>query len=152
MSAGRQIGEVLDEAFLAARLITGSICGAEQAVEDAIEGLGPDLSAEALLVGTARAAVQQRKYEDESPSMLPLELQALSLLSPSDRNCFVLHVLMGLDREACSEILELSRDDLAQALHRSLLDLTSAIQRTDQDDTAGHKIPEYSRSIRHQLY
>jgi DNA-directed RNA polymerase specialized sigma24 family protein len=128
MSARRQVGEALDEGFSAALLLTGSIGGAEQAVENAIDRLGPDLSAEALLAETARSALRQRKCQDDLPAILPLELQALSLLSPADRNCFILRVLMGFDREACSEILKLPQDDVEEALHRSLLDLPMAVE------------------------
>jgi hypothetical protein len=63
MSAWRQVGDALHEAFTAALLLTGIIGGAERAVENAIDGLGPDLSAGALLVETARSAVVNAALE-----------------------------------------------------------------------------------------
>jgi hypothetical protein len=123
LNARDKQGEALHEAFRAALLLTGSIGGAEQAVKNAINGLGPDLSAEALLLATARSSVHQCKCQEHVASFLPLELRALYLLSPADRNCFILRFLMGFDREACSEILDLSQEDIEDALHRSLIGL-----------------------------
>jgi len=124
----RKIGEALHDAFLVALLLTGGTRGAERAVEEAINDLGPDLSADELLVKTALAAVNAHYAEDDFPATLPRELQSLSLLPPAHRNCFVLRMLMGFDRETCSEILGLSRVDVEEALHRSLLALPEAIE------------------------
>ena len=48
--------EALHGSFRAALALTGSVEGAERAVTNAITTLGPDCSAEALLVETARSA------------------------------------------------------------------------------------------------
>jgi hypothetical protein len=64
-------------------------------VADAIAAVGSDLSANALLVETARSALQHTNRSNESSSVLPLELRALSRLRPPGRHCFTLRVLMG---------------------------------------------------------
>src|SRR5258708_3492044 len=112
MSTRTPGGEALLLAFPAALLLTGSMHRAEQAVENAINASGPDFTAEALLAETVRSVMQLPKSQDETPLILPKELQALSLLPPKGRNCFVLRVLLGIGREACSEILELSGDEV----------------------------------------
>ena len=113
-------------AFPAALLLTGNMHDAEQAVENAITASGSDFTAEALLVETVRSVMQLPTCRDETHSILPRELQALSLLPPKGRNCFVLRVLLGIEREACTQILELSGDDVDEALHQALLDLPLA--------------------------
>ena len=128
MSPARQLGDMLDKAFPVALLLTGGVASAEQAIESAIERSGPDFSAESLLVETVYSAVLQRKWRYELPSTVPPELRALSLLSPVVRNCFVLCILIGFDCGACSGILEVSVDDVENALHRSLLELPFAVQ------------------------
>ncbi len=123
--------ETLREAFSAALVLTGAIEAAECAVTHAAASLGPDLTREALRIETARAAVQQRKnfpQPAELPSTIPLELRALSLLSPACRDCFVLRVLMGLDSQVCSGILALSRDGVEEALQQSLRDFPRAVE------------------------
>src|SRR5713226_7442317 len=121
MTLKMEIGEALDESFRAALVLTGSIERAECALTDVINALGSDLSRNALLVETARSVIQHTAFS-ESSSILPMELQALSLLSSTRRYCFVLRVLMGLDLETCSDILRLSREEVEEALYQSLLD------------------------------
>jgi hypothetical protein len=128
---------MLDKAFSVALLLTGGVASAEKAIENAIERSGSDFSAESLLVESVRSAVLQRKWRDELPSTVPVELRALSLLSPVVRNCFVLRILIGLDCGACSRILEVPVDDVKNALYRSLLELPFAVQvvrRADGDE------------------
>jgi DNA-directed RNA polymerase specialized sigma24 family protein len=128
MSAVLQLAEMLDKAFPVALLLTGGVASAERAVESAIEHSGPDSSTESFLVDTVRWAVRPGEWQDELPSTVPPELRALSLLSPAARNCFVVCILMGFDCEACSGILEVTLDDVKNAIHRSLLELPLAVQ------------------------
>jgi DNA-directed RNA polymerase specialized sigma24 family protein len=128
MSLVRQFGGMLDKAFPVALLLTGGVASAEKAVESVIQRSGPDCSAESFLAETVRSAVLQGKWRDELPLTVPTELRALSLLSPMVRNCFVLCALVGFDCRACSRILEVSVDDVKNALHRSFVDLPFAVQ------------------------
>ncbi len=96
---------------------------------NAIAALGSDCSAEALLVDTARSAVEHNTFSVQLSPMLPAELQALFLLSPTRRYCFVLRVLMRFDLEACSKIMKLSRKEVGEALCHSLLELPKAVDQ-----------------------
>jgi hypothetical protein len=128
MTLEMEIGEALSESFRAALVLTGSIEGAERSVTNAISALGSELSVHALFVETARSAFQHPPVSGELSSILPVELQALSLFSPTCRDCFVLRVLMGFDLQTCSEILTLSRHEVEEALYQSLLDLPRAVE------------------------
>ena len=123
MTVEMQIEEALHESLRAALVLTGSVEGAECAVTNAIATLGQDCSAEALLVETARSAFEHNSFSGELSSILPVELQTVSLLPSTSRYCFVLRVLMHFDLETCSDILRLSRDKIEEALYQSLLQL-----------------------------
>ena len=118
-------------AFHAALLLTGSRRGAEHAVESALERLPPDFTAERLVEGAVRDALQLPKCADEMLPGLPDGLRVLFLLSPKGRSCLVLRTLLGIDRDACSEILKLSRDEVDETLHQAMLDLNPAVQLSD---------------------
>jgi hypothetical protein len=130
MTVEMKTGETLHEAFRAALVLTGSIEAAECAVTDAIATLGPDFAGDTLQVETARSAIQHRTNFSEQPeaiSMLPVELQALFLLSSTSRDCFVLRALMGLTSEVSAGILNLSKDEIDEALCEALFDLPQSI-------------------------
>jgi DNA-directed RNA polymerase specialized sigma24 family protein len=128
MTVEMEIEEALQESFRAALVLTGGVEAAERAVTNAIATLGPDCSAEALLAETARSAFEHDTFSGELSSILPVELQALFLLSPIHRYCFVLRVLIGLDLRICSNILRSSLDEVQETLCRSLLDLPQALE------------------------
>lgn len=126
MTLETEWSQPLYESFRAALVLTGSVEIAERAVTNAIATLAPEWSAKALLVETARSAFEHDTFSGELSPILPLELQALFLLFPTTRYCFVLLALMGLGIEICSEILRLSKDEVKQAFHEALLDLPRA--------------------------
>jgi hypothetical protein len=131
MTLDVEIGKALHESFRAALVLTGSIEAAESVVTDAITIVGSDVSIDALLVETARSAFRRHSSpaeESSLPSILPLELRALFLLSPTCRYCFVLFFLIGLNIETCSEILRLSSDEVEEALCESLHTLPRAVE------------------------
>ena len=115
------------DAFLAALMLTGTFERAEQAVSDAIatSGCGGDVTE--LLVATAKCAMTQLQDEclrqAEIPASLPSELQRLFLLPWVSRTCFVLRMLLGFTAEISSEILNLGRDEVDEALCIALSDL-----------------------------
>ena len=120
-------GEVqVRDAFLAALMLTGTIEAAEQAVSDAIATSGCGVAVEQLLVATAKCAVQFRDGCFSGvgiPFILPPELRRVLSLSSADRKCFVLRMLMGLTPELTSEILNLHKDEVDEALCRAVRDL-----------------------------
>ena len=128
----------LNGAFLAARLLTGSIGQAETAVQEAIESWDPDEDAEeALFQQVLKAAVRfPAEFAvsnwgisnwREAGSPLPAELQAVLRLSPRFRQCFVLRILLGQPPEVCARLLGLSEervDEYTCAGLKSLADLS----------------------------
>ena len=124
-------------AFLAALMLTGTIEAAEHAVSDAIAPSGCGIAAEALLVATAKCAVQLRDgcYPGVGvPSILPPELRRLFSLSSVERQCFVLRMLMGLTPEVTSGILNLHRDEVDEALCRAVRDLPRSEQMSGEQN------------------
>ena len=129
MTVETEINEGLQQSYRAALVLTGSVERAEHALTNAIAALGSDCSAEALLVETVRLAVEHNAFSPQAPPIFPVELQALFLLSPTRRYCFVLRVLMRFDLETCSSMLKLSRKDVGEALCQSLLELPRAVDQ-----------------------
>jgi len=111
-------------AFLVALMLTGTAEAAEGAVSNAIATSGCEVNE--LLIATAKCANQLCDEGLAGPGIsfsLPCELQRLFLLSSVGRKCFVLRILMRLTLEMTSEILNLHRDEVDQALCRALSDL-----------------------------
>jgi hypothetical protein len=79
MTIETEIRQVLQESFLGALVLTGTIEGAERAVTNAIAALDPDCSPEALLVEATRSALKHNTSSGESSSILPVEEKALHL-------------------------------------------------------------------------
>jgi hypothetical protein len=129
MIVAMEIDEALHQSLRAALVLTGSVEGAECAVTNAIAALGSDCSAEALLLETARSAVEHNTFSAQVSPMLPAELQALFLLSPTRRYCFVLRVLVRFDLETCSRILKLSQKEVGEALCHTILELPRAVDK-----------------------
>ncbi len=117
----------LRNGFLAALMLTGTIEGAERAVSDAIATSGCGGGVAELLVATAKCAVTQLQDEcsrqAEIPSSMPPELQRLFLLPWAGRICFVLRMLLGFTAETSSEILNLGKDEVDEALCLALSNL-----------------------------
>src|SRR5271168_3256989 len=123
-----ELFQALPQAFCTALLLTGGTKRAEAAVLGVIAELAPDqLSGGSLILGSAKAAIQRRADLDdqsEQPfSMLPFELRRLFLLVPTNRDCFVLRVLIGLTPAQCSEMLHLSIFEVEDALYTALQEL-----------------------------
>jgi hypothetical protein len=113
-------------AFLAALMLTGTIEAARLAVSEAIATSGGGVALDELLVATAKCAIQIGDgclRWAEIASSLPPELQRLFMLSSVGRKCFVLRILMGLTLEVTSEILNLPKDEVDEALCRALSEL-----------------------------
>ncbi len=123
-----EISKMLNQAFRAAFLLTGSSEAAEASVLDAIASLDPDrISSDHLLSGTINSAVRGRATQldhfVEADSAYPVELRRILLLAPKPRQCFVLRVLLGLAVETCSDILGLSTREIENGLRTAMLEL-----------------------------
>jgi len=110
-------GSVIDRAFLAAHLLTGSLEQAESAVLGAIASWAPGGSEDELLEHVLHAAVRrggsgQSSASDAPEAALPAALQAVLRLAILPRHCYVLRVLVGLPRQVCASLLRLSFERL----------------------------------------
>ena len=109
ISMPHNIKHAVGMAFRTAHLLTGSLQQAEDAVLEAIDHLDRDCdSREILLRDAISAAVRRPSMEPSSlESVEPAELRPVLGLSEPLRRCFVLRVLVGLSRPACSRLLQL---------------------------------------------
>ena len=123
-----QTEDGLWQSFRAALVLTGSMEAAERAITTAINSFGSEFSAQELLVRTAQSALLDSTFPRKPCSVLPLELKALSLFSPTRRRAFILRVLLGLDAETCSEILRLFSEQVEEAIDQVLPDLPWALE------------------------
>ena len=133
-----EVSKVLDGAFCAALMLTGSMQAAEHAVFNGIAAT-ECYSAEddALLLETVKAAIRRRPdslhQSQEPPAHLPLELRRLFLLTPISRDCFVLRILLGLAVGTCSRILHRGVEEIEDVLCASL----QALPRLEARSRAG---------------
>jgi hypothetical protein len=127
MTGESEMFKALSNAFWMALLLTGNVEAAEAAVLDGIASLELDrIPDDSLLLGAAKSAIHRRTAVPEhfeALSLLPAELRRLFLLTPNDRDCFVLRVLIGLSSELCSGILHLSIHEVEDALFTALPEL-----------------------------
>lgn len=129
------------EAFHVAQLLTGNMQAAERAVSDAIATSDCGVTEEQLLLASAKYAIQLSDRISpmaEVSSSLPLELQRLFLLSRVCRDCFVLRILMGLNAEMSSRVLNLPREEMDEGLCLALSEL-SRFARTESGAAKGRQ-------------
>jgi hypothetical protein len=128
MIGENEVSRVLDGAFHAAFMLTGSVQAAEHAVLNGIAatecyGAGDD----AFLLETIKAAIQRRadspRQSQQRCAQLPLELRRLFLLAPISRDCFVLKILLGITAVTCSGILHRRIEEIDDVLCAALQDL-----------------------------
>jgi hypothetical protein len=122
----KKLTEVLDRAFLAALLITGSMDGAEEAILDGIDALDGAMP-NGLLPAMLKSAIERGDHrsgeiQDILPG-LPLELRRILLLNPDLRACFVLRVLLGMPSETCSEVLRIPISELGRRVSDAMQQL-----------------------------
>ncbi len=123
----------MSRTFLVAYLLTGSATRAESAVLKAIASWGADRSESELFEQTIRAALQaegeqgQPTGDDKAPKSARLagELQAVLRLSSPLRHCYVLRVLVGMPRQACSRLLDLTMQCVDHYTYAALRGLPS---------------------------
>lgn len=131
-------GAIVDRAFLAAHLLTGSPEQAECAVLEAVASWGPDRSEDELLNQVLRAAVRRAAQDAEAPGdeadssgiFLPAALQAVLRLAPLLRRCYVLRVLVRLPRHVCACMLDLPVQRVDQYTCAALRCLPLLVQST----------------------
>ena len=128
MTNHSELSEMMAEAFRTALLLTASEALAESAVLDAIEALDRDgVSSDCLQRETVASAIRKpaavAEEIDQASSTLPAELARVLLLERRQRHSFVLRVLVGLDRQTCSGILQLSIPQIDEAVSQALQQL-----------------------------
>jgi hypothetical protein len=128
MTANGDVYTALDEAFRAAWFLMGSSEAAENAALDGIAALDFGRIADhVLLIETVTSAMRRRddlsSRSERASSCLPWELQRLSLLAPSSRDCLVLRVLLGITVGSCSGILHLGIEEFEETLFAALQEL-----------------------------
>jgi hypothetical protein len=128
MTAEGEIFKALDKAYWTALLLSGSTEVAETAVLNGIAAIEFDyFSGDGLVLETAKSAIRRRSYFkdqlDPAFSLLPIELRRVLLLAPSRRYCFVLRALLRVPPEVCSRILDLSVQQVDDALRRGMQEL-----------------------------
>ena len=111
----------IDMAFRTALLLNGATGSAEAAV---VRGIGAceHLSHRGLLIEAVRYAIMPRTKPDGpyEVELLPPELRRLFMLQPLPRECFVLRTLVGLSREVCAELLDISVTEFEEAIYAAL--------------------------------
>jgi hypothetical protein len=142
MAGVAMTNEVLGRPFITALLLTGSTEETEVAVLEGIKAMERhSFRGDALLQGTIAASIPTNIREEldegqeQTSSVLPVELRRVLRLSQELRRCYVLRVLLGLPREICARMLrtEIHRiDELVCVSARALACLpeepTSALE------------------------
>ena len=128
MTAESELFKALDKAYWTALLLTGGPEVAESAVLDGIAFLEFDhISGDSLLFETVKSAIRRCPYFtnqfEQAFALLPLELRRVLLLAPTRRHCFVLRFLLGVPSEVCSGILDLSVQEVDDALRTGIQEL-----------------------------
>ncbi len=127
--------DTFQKIFLTALLLTGSAAKAECAIEEGINTLGAwEVSCTDLLNATLRAAVAPRRkirretseISDLYTACLPVELRRVILLPEGPRQCFVLHLLVGMAVHQCSRLLSLNDSQVEQNIVSAPLALIAA--------------------------
>ena len=116
------ISSAVHTAFRTALLLGGVTKTAEAAVSDGI-GACEDLSHRGLLIESVRSVIRRRTKSADAPDgleLLPPELRRLFMLQPLSRDCIVLRILVGLSPEVCSELLDISITEFADAVYAAL--------------------------------
>jgi hypothetical protein len=124
--------ECLHQMFTTALLLTGSSKRTEGSVVEAIgtatlgSGSPSTVFEEAIRIAVTPEVIghEERSWEPEPPvSWLPLELRRVMLLSETDRHPFVLHLLLGLARNKCLQLLQLEDGELDERIVSAVLAL-----------------------------
>jgi len=125
MTNNSEMSEMIAEAFRTALLLTASETLAESAVLDAIGALDwGGISNHRLQQETIKSAIRLSAAGpdeiDRAFSLLPVELARVLFLERHLRHCFVLRVLLCLDRETCSRISQLPIRQIDEAVSHAL--------------------------------
>jgi DNA-directed RNA polymerase specialized sigma24 family protein len=76
-----------------------------------------------LVVAPALKCVATKPDRKEALRLLPTELQRVARLPQLLRYCFVLRLLLGMSPEDCSQLLQISVNEVDDAFVRALLAL-----------------------------
>jgi hypothetical protein len=134
-----KLHESLENAFIVGLLLTRSVQRAETAVLDSVKPPCPDdLYSEALFRRVILHSIdmqsiepprRQQKELEEAASILPFELQCVLNLSTNLRHCYVLRILVGLNRDVCSWLLHLDTSQVDEYTCAAMLELPLVQER-----------------------
>ena len=120
MCSSVETTRAINQAFRAALLLIGTNTGAESAVLEGIQSMsGASSPKETLLRETVRCALRYNAIPDRQSddlAQLPAELQCVGLLPKTARQCFILRIFLGYDRESCSQLLHVSLEEIDRLL------------------------------------
>lgn len=115
-------GETIENAFILAMLLTGSIDEAETCVAQSSDcglsyppcphGVFHQVIVRALHASSVAAPNVLR--QDSSFTVLPWQLGCVLCLPLPQRRCFVLRILAGLSREVCAWLLHMHSNEVCQ--------------------------------------
>jgi DNA-directed RNA polymerase specialized sigma24 family protein len=112
--------EVIERAFLTAHLLTANASLAEDITIQAIESWNPREESHELLFENVLEAALRAPVTTSADCTSSDQLNAVLLLAPRLRRCFVLRLLVGLSAQASAHMLGTSRkrvdDDTRLAL------------------------------------
>jgi DNA-directed RNA polymerase specialized sigma24 family protein len=101
--------EAVERAFLTAHLLTASIPVAEDITLRAIDSWNPREESQELLLENVVTAALRARVRGAADTGRSDRLNAVLLLSPRLRRCFVLRFLVGWSTDACARMLRTSR-------------------------------------------
>ena len=120
--------EAIERAFVTAHLLTASARVAEDVTIQAIESWNPrEESWELLFDNVVRGALRAGIVQPSDPSSSE-ELNAVLLLPPRLRRCFVLRILAGLPARACARLLRTSQRRVEDNTRLALQNLSLNLQ------------------------
>lgn len=122
--------EAIERAFLTAHLLTASIPAAEVIALKAIDTWNPREESQELLFEKVVTAALRVRVRGPAHTSLSDHLNAVLVLSPRLRRCFVLRFLVGWSTEACARTLGTSRKRVDDGARLALQRLPANFRRT----------------------
>jgi hypothetical protein len=132
-----ETSKALDQAFVAALLLTPSAERAEAAVLEGISSSDFHCgSTEMLIRETVKFSILSDADVPDQPNhelaILPTELRQVALHRRQYRRCYVMRVLAGMTAEECSAFLHLDVDAIEESVLMAIREL--AASKTDATD------------------
>jgi hypothetical protein len=121
--------EAINRAFLTAHLLTASVPVAEDITLKAIDSWNPREESQELLLENVVTAALRLRVRGPADTGFSDHFNAVLLLSPRLRRCFVLRFLVGWSAEACARMLGTSRKRVDDGARLALQHLPANFKR-----------------------